>query len=188
MCDTADMIGIIRNVVLAVLAVVAGLVSVFLVGMRRKSPPVVDAVRRFNKAVSNPKQMATVGTPGAYASIIEHVGRRSGATYRTPIGTQAVPDGFLVTLPYGTRADWVQNVLAAGQAVVTARRGDRAGRPPRDPVGSRCRRSASPERAAAPQAVQRRTVPAPETGERRGLTPADEASIRWITGPPRAPP
>ena len=120
MCDTADMIGIIRNVVLAVLAVVAGLVSVFLVGMRRKSPPVVDAVRRFNKAVSNPKQMATAGTPGAYASIIEHVGRRSGATYRTPIGTQAVPDGFLVTLPYGTRADWVQNVLAAGQAVVTA--------------------------------------------------------------------
>lgn len=120
MCDTADMVGIIRNIVLVVLAVVAGVASVFLVGMRRKSPPVIDAVRRFNKSVSNPRQMATAGTPGAYASIIEHVGRRSGTTYRTPVGTQAVPDGFLITLPYGTRTDWVQNVLAAGKAVVTA--------------------------------------------------------------------
>ncbi len=80
----------------------------------------IDAVRRFNKAVSNPKQMETAGTPGVYASIIEHVGRRSGTTYRTPVGTQAVADGFLITLPYGTRADWVQNVLAAGRAVITA--------------------------------------------------------------------
>lgn len=111
---------VIRNVVVAVLATVAGLVSVFLVGMRRKSPPVVDAVRRFNKAVSNPKQMETAGTPGAYASIIEHVGRRSGTGYRTPVGTHAVSDGFLITLPYGTRADWVQNVLAAEKAVITA--------------------------------------------------------------------
>lgn len=120
LCDTANMVGFIRNTVLTVLALVVGLVSVFLVGMRRKSPPVVDAVRRFNKAVSNPKQMETAGTPGAYASIIEHVGRRSGATYRTPVGTQAMPDGFLIALPYGTRADWVRNVLAAGSAVIVA--------------------------------------------------------------------
>ncbi len=111
---------VIRNIVLATMAAVLGVFAVFLVGMRRKSPPVVDAVRRFNKAVSNPKQMKTAGEPGAYASIIEHVGRRSGTTYRTPIGTQAVPDGFLIALPYGSRADWVQNVLAAGQAVITA--------------------------------------------------------------------
>ncbi len=111
---------VIRNIVLATMAAVLGVFAVFLVGMRRKSPPVVDAVRRFNKAVSNPKQMKTAGEPGAYASIIEHVGRRSGKTYRTPIGTQAVPDGFLIALPYGSRADWVQNVLAAGQAVITA--------------------------------------------------------------------
>ncbi len=111
---------VIRNIVLATMAAVLGVFAVFLVGMRRKSPPVVDAVRRFNKAVSNPKQMKTAGEPGAYASIIEHVGRRSGTTYRTPIGTQAVPDGFPIALPYGSRADWVQNVLAAGQAVITA--------------------------------------------------------------------
>lgn len=114
------MVGFIRNTVLTVLALAAGLLSVFLVGMRRKSPPVVDAVRRFNKAVANPRQMETAGNPGAYASIIQHVGRRSGKTYRTPVGTQAVPDGFLITLPYGTRADWVQNVLAAGEAAITA--------------------------------------------------------------------
>ena len=120
MCDTDSMVGIIRNIVLAVLAVLVGVLAVFLVGMRRKSPPVLDAVRRLNKAVSNPKQMETAGQPGAYASIVEHVGRRSGTTYQTPIGTEAVPGGFLVALPYGTTADWVQNVLAAGGAVITA--------------------------------------------------------------------
>ncbi|MDH3294714.1 MAG: nitroreductase family deazaflavin-dependent oxidoreductase, partial [Acidimicrobiia bacterium] len=66
-----------------------------------------------------PKQMETAGTPGAYASIIEHVGRISGTIYRTPVGTEATDDGFLIMLPYGTRADWVRNVLAAGSAVVT---------------------------------------------------------------------
>lgn len=62
-------------------------------GNSAETPAVREtAVRRFNKAVSNPKQMETAGEPG----------------------------GFLITLPYGSRADWVQNGLAAGQAVITA--------------------------------------------------------------------
>lgn len=110
----------LKVMLLAAGVVLATVIAVFLVGMRRKSPAVIDAVRRFNAAVSNPKQMETAGTPGAYASIIEHSGRTSGTVYRTPIGTQATDDGFLIALPYGTRPDWVKNVLAAGSAVITA--------------------------------------------------------------------
>jgi len=104
---------------MAGIAVIVG-VAAFLIGMRRKSPAVLDAVREFNKAVSNPKQMETAGTPGAYASIIEHTGRKSGSTYRTPVGTMATDDGFAIMLPYGTRPDWVRNVLTSGTAVITA--------------------------------------------------------------------
>jgi hypothetical protein len=42
--------------------------TVFLVGMRTKSPAVVDRVRRFNRAVTNPRVLRTAGSPGASAS------------------------------------------------------------------------------------------------------------------------
>lgn len=88
----------------------------FTVAMRTKYPPVQNAVRRMNRAVVNPRTMGTAGRSGAYASVIRHRGRTSGTQYETPI--QAVPteDGFVIPLPYGTRADWLKNVLAAGSA------------------------------------------------------------------------
>ena len=92
--------------------------GVFLGGMRAKSPPVLNAVRRFNRRVSNPRQMATAGSPGAYASVIHHVGRTSGREYETPVGAMATEDGFVVALPYGTSADWLKNVLASGSATI----------------------------------------------------------------------
>ncbi|MEV4515201.1 nitroreductase family deazaflavin-dependent oxidoreductase [Dactylosporangium sp. NPDC049525] len=45
-----------------------------------------------------------------------HVGRISGATYRTPLDARHVDGGYLFVLVYGSRSDWVQNVLAAGGA------------------------------------------------------------------------
>ena len=92
--------------------------AIFLIGMRRKWPPVVDAVRRLNKQVLNPIQMRSAGTPGAYAAIIHHTGRNSGRAYETPVGPIRADDEFLIGLPYGTRPDWVKNVLAAGHAVI----------------------------------------------------------------------
>jgi deazaflavin-dependent oxidoreductase (nitroreductase family) len=86
------------------------------VGMRRKSPAVVDAVRRINRRLLNPRQMRTAGARDAFAAVIHHTGRTSGREYQTPIGAVPADDGFLVPLPYGTRADWVKNVLAAGRA------------------------------------------------------------------------
>ncbi|HUH69305.1 MAG TPA: nitroreductase, partial [Mycobacterium sp.] len=47
-----------------------------------------------------------------YASAIRHAGRRSGKQYATPVVADRVADGFVIPLPYGTRVDWLQNVLA----------------------------------------------------------------------------
>jgi deazaflavin-dependent oxidoreductase (nitroreductase family) len=56
-----------------------------------------------------------------YAAVIEHVGRRSGRHYETPVVAEPLTDGFLVPLPYGTGVDWLRNVQTAGQATVTAK-------------------------------------------------------------------
>jgi hypothetical protein len=91
---------------------------VFTMAMRTKYAPIVNGVRKFNRSVGNPRAMATAGQPGAYASVIQHVGRTSGTHYETPIGPFATGDGFVVPLPYGANADWVKNVLAERFAVI----------------------------------------------------------------------
>jgi deazaflavin-dependent oxidoreductase (nitroreductase family) len=93
--------------------------TVFLVGMRTKTPAVVDGVRRFNRAVTNPRVLRSAGQPGASTSVIHHVGRVSGRSYETPVGPFAVGDGFVIALPYGPGADWVRNVMAKGSAMLT---------------------------------------------------------------------
>ena len=106
-------------VILGVLVLaLAAVGAVFVVGMRRKSPAVLRTVRRFNRAVMNPRMMRTAGTPGAYASVIRHVGRRTGRAYETPVVAEPAADGFVIALPYGTTANWVRNVMAAGSATV----------------------------------------------------------------------
>jgi deazaflavin-dependent oxidoreductase (nitroreductase family) len=89
------------------------------VGMRTKFGPVQRIVRRFNRAVMNPHQLKSAGTRGAYAAVVQHVGRISGTTYRTPVQAMDTDDGFVIALPYGTNADWVRNVLTSGSAVIT---------------------------------------------------------------------
>lgn len=49
---------------------------------------------------------------------LEHVGRRSGRTYTTPVGTFPYGDGLVIGLSYGADVDWCRNVMAAGHAVV----------------------------------------------------------------------
>jgi deazaflavin-dependent oxidoreductase (nitroreductase family) len=62
--------------------------------------------------------MKAAGSPDADASIVRHVGRRSGTPYETPVGAGATEDGFVIGLPYAIKPDWVKNVLAAGSAVI----------------------------------------------------------------------
>lgn len=110
----STMATIVLGLVLALVAI--GIV--FMIGMRTKSPPVLKAVRRFNRAFTNPRTMKKAGTPGAYASVIRHVGRRTGRPYETPVGAFATDDGFVVALPYGSDPDWLKNVLASGSATI----------------------------------------------------------------------
>ncbi|MEV4395714.1 nitroreductase family deazaflavin-dependent oxidoreductase [Nonomuraea sp. NPDC049607] len=62
----------------------------------------------MNKRVFNPRAIA-----GGKWPVLIHVGRTSGATYRTPLDAHPVEGGYLFVLVYGSRSDWVRNVLAA---------------------------------------------------------------------------
>jgi deazaflavin-dependent oxidoreductase (nitroreductase family) len=90
----------------------------YVVGWRAKSGLVLGPIVWMSKKVMNPMQMRTAGTPGAYASIVRHRGRTSGTEYQTPIGVVADGESFLVALPYGSRTQWLRNVLAAGSAML----------------------------------------------------------------------
>lgn len=54
-------------------------------------------------------------------SLIQHVGRRSGTRYETPIIVAPVNDGFVIELTYGTDVDWHKNVVAAGGCTIVRR-------------------------------------------------------------------
>jgi hypothetical protein len=106
---------LILTTLLGVLSVVG---VVFVVGMRGHSPAVRRAVRHFARTFINPWMLKTAGTPGAYASVVHHVGRTTGRHYRTPVVAESTDDGFVIALPYGTTSNWVTNVLASGSATI----------------------------------------------------------------------
>jgi deazaflavin-dependent oxidoreductase (nitroreductase family) len=60
------------------------------------------------------------GRKNGYASAIRHTGRNSGKPYSTPVGAERVQGGFIIPLGYGTRVDWLQNVIATGRATLSA--------------------------------------------------------------------
>ena len=99
-----------------VLGVAAVAVAVVL-GVRARVPVAVDLLRRFSR-LFNPMQMRTAGMRGASASVVRHVGRKSGRAYATPVDAVATEDGFVIALPYGNRSNWVRNVVASGTATI----------------------------------------------------------------------
>ena len=90
---------------------------VLVAGMRTKSPRVLNVVRRIQRTMK-PVALRGAGTPGAYASVIRHVGRTTGRRYETPVVAVPTDDGFVIALPYGLNTDWLKNVLASGSAIV----------------------------------------------------------------------
>ncbi|HSW41902.1 MAG TPA: nitroreductase family deazaflavin-dependent oxidoreductase [Patescibacteria group bacterium] len=90
----------------------------FIVGWRAKSPLVLNPLIRLQRAIINPREMRSAGTPGAYASVIRHLGRVSGRPYETPVGAVATEEGFVIALPYGSRTNWLRNVLAHESATI----------------------------------------------------------------------
>jgi deazaflavin-dependent oxidoreductase (nitroreductase family) len=48
--------------------------------------------------------------------ILEHVGRKSGKQFRTPLTVFSTDDGVAILLTYGPNRDWLKNITAAGGA------------------------------------------------------------------------
>jgi deazaflavin-dependent oxidoreductase (nitroreductase family) len=67
--------------------------------------------------VANPVQLLWAGWAPPIA-LIEHVGRRSGKPYRTPVNAFTAcidgQPGVAVLLSYGPDLDWLKNLTAAG--------------------------------------------------------------------------
>ena len=125
------------RLVFGLLVVVGMLVTALMVGMRTKCTPMLTAVRRVNRVVWNPRAMKSAGTPGAYASVIRHVGRTTGRSYETPVTAVATDDGFVIASPYGSQSDWLKNVLAGGSATIVDEGGTyRVDRPEMVPTAS----------------------------------------------------
>ena len=51
-------------------------------------------------------------------SLVRHQGRKSGATFETPLILARVPDGFIAELTYGTGVNWYRNIVAAGHGII----------------------------------------------------------------------
>ncbi len=82
--------------------------------------PLLGAIRVSNRYLLNPVMLRLAGRKHWYASTIRHTGRRSGKRYATPVVADRTDGGFVIPLPYGTRVDWLQNVLAAGRATISS--------------------------------------------------------------------
>jgi deazaflavin-dependent oxidoreductase (nitroreductase family) len=68
---------------------------------------------RFNRYVTNPIQRMWAGWAPTMG-ILEHVGRKSGKPYRTPLTVFSTDDGVAILLTYGPDRDWLKNITSAG--------------------------------------------------------------------------
>lgn len=71
------------------------------------------AVANFNRQVTNPVARSItpwIPTQGT----LEHVGRKSGNRYRTPLTVFNTRDGYVILIGYGLESDWLRNILAGG--------------------------------------------------------------------------
>lgn len=69
-------------------------------------------VARFNRTVANHVVGPLLVRIPGFAMVV-HQGRKTGREYRTPVKLFKTADGYVITLPYGSGADWVRNVRAA---------------------------------------------------------------------------
>ncbi len=84
---------------------------------RSRDPRGLRLIKRFNKYVLNPLVLRFSGRSGLSA-IVQHVGRRSGTPYASPVIAIQSDRDVIIPLPYGTDVDWLRNLRAAGQGVV----------------------------------------------------------------------
>src|SRR3954451_14977346 len=71
-------------------------------------------IRPFTTRVVNPISRRFAGWL-PWFGILTYRGRKSGATYRTPLNAFRRGDSYVFALTYGSDVDWVKNVVAAGE-------------------------------------------------------------------------
>ena len=82
--------------------------------------PLPRWVARFNKRVTN-RFLEPLARRFNNFAVVNHVGRRSGRPYRTPVNYFETDEvgTVVVALTYGPGADWVRNVQGRGGTVET---------------------------------------------------------------------
>ena len=81
--------------------------------------PLSRQMARFNKRFTNRFTRHIASWAPGFA-LLEHVGRRSGRPYETPVNVFRAENQYLFALTYGD-SEWVRNVLAAGKCVIRTR-------------------------------------------------------------------
>lgn len=79
--------------------------------------PLPRRIAEFNRDVTNRVAARFAGRIPPFA-LLEHTGRRSGRTYRTPVMLFRANGGYAIALTYGPTTDWVRNLLAGGGGAV----------------------------------------------------------------------
>lgn len=82
---------------------------------------VSDRTRQASKRANRwARQVAGTRLGSLYFNLaaLQHVGRRSGREYMTPLGAYPLGDGFVLAVAY-PHVDWSENVLAAGKCTLT---------------------------------------------------------------------
>ena len=75
------------------------------------------AVAKFNSRITNPIALKF----GLWAPTLgsrEHVVRKSGNRYQTPLNIFDTADGYVILIGYGSESHWVKNVLAGGPVTI----------------------------------------------------------------------
>jgi deazaflavin-dependent oxidoreductase (nitroreductase family) len=82
--------------------------------------PLSRRMAKFNRRLTNHLTCHIANWAPGFA-LIEHVGRRSGRVYRTPVNVIKGQGRYIFALTYGD-SEWVKNVMANGGCVIETRR------------------------------------------------------------------
>jgi deazaflavin-dependent oxidoreductase (nitroreductase family) len=87
---------------------------------RTDAVPLSRRVAKFNRRFTNHLTRHIAGWAPGFG-LVEHVGRRTGRRYETPVNVFIRQGRYVVALTYG-ECEWVRNVLAADECAMRTRR------------------------------------------------------------------
>jgi deazaflavin-dependent oxidoreductase (nitroreductase family) len=82
--------------------------------------PLPRFIAHANRRVTN-RLLGGLATRLPGFGVVVHTGRRSRRQYRTPVNIFRRGDRYIIALTYGSRSDWVRNVLADGGCTLETR-------------------------------------------------------------------